>query len=58
MYRLEKPQNPRMRWPRKYGAVIVIVLVVLATAEYLSERQYAALLVFLGAALPALLVAA
>ncbi|WP_277819638.1 hypothetical protein [Streptomyces silvensis] len=38
--------------------IVVIVLVVLATAEHLNDRQYAALLVCLGAVLPALLVAA
>jgi hypothetical protein len=38
--------------------IIVIVLVVLVTAEHLNERQYAALLACLGAVLPALFVAA
>ncbi len=38
--------------------IVVIVLVVLATGERLDDRQYAALLVCLGALLPMLLVAA
>ncbi|MEU6549568.1 hypothetical protein ABZ915_04630 [Streptomyces sp. NPDC046915] len=58
MSRLEQPQNPRKRWPRKYGTIVVIVLVVPAAAEQLDERQYAALLVCLGALLPALMTAA
>ena len=58
MSRLEQPHNRRRRWPGRYGVIIVIVLVVLVTAEHLNERQYAALLACLGAVLPALFVAA
>ncbi len=58
MSRCAIPRIPRRRWSTKYGVIVVIVLVVLATAEHLNDRQYAALLACLGAVLPALLVAA
>lgn len=58
MSRCKTPRTPRRRGATKCGVIVVIVLVVLATAEHLNERQYAALLVCLAAVLPALLVAA